>query len=62
MPGATPPPPQTPPAAPTAIAPEPKQVAQAAALGSAHDLNATGGTRVEMWAVTAIGLAMVALP
>ena len=62
MPEATPPPHPSTTAAPAPLqAPEPKQIAQATAA-SHHDLNASGGTRAEMWAVTLIGLAMVALP
>ncbi len=62
VPEATPPPHPSTTAAPATLqAPDPKQIALATEV-SHHALNASGGTRAEMWAVTLIGLAMVALP
>jgi C4-dicarboxylate transporter DctM subunit len=61
VPDATPPPPQT---STAAITPSHDQTERAIEQATPHDLhgNGSGGTRFEMWAVTAIGLAMVALP
>ena len=53
--------PSSPPASPIGV-PAPHAIAAAAGAGHHSPLEATGGTRAEMWAVSAIGLAMVALP
>ncbi len=44
------------------VAPEPHEIAAAAATGSHAPLGSEGGTRFEVWTVSLIGLAMVALP